>query len=413
MVKYREIIKRIIVGFMQKLFGKKTEQRSVVFYRHSYYHFYYLAQALRERGWDAIVVNIEPISGSNANYYHGEDINLYHDDPKIFYKKMRQFFRYASKRFKLVHFAGDGYLCFSNEYYQDPNPPDIIKWKKRGNKIAYTISGCNSGMSQTSVSQWSKKNNGLSVCDRCVWQENPVVCTDQIAFSWGQKVHQYCDLIFSETSPAIDYMRSHEKIVREPTTMSLDPDFWSPDLEIPEEHLLSKEEGELLIYHAVGNYDSRNTEKKNIKGTPAVFAAIERLKQEGHKVKLIFVTNKPNKVVRFYQAQADIIVDQLNYGRYGATAREGMMLGKPVICYINGFEYDSADQLQSLAECPLVSATEHSVYEELKKLILNPELRQSIAKKSREYALKWHAAAACAERYEAYYDQLFNTSHAR
>lgn len=33
-----------------------SNKRSVVFLHNSYYHFYYLAQALRRRGWDAVTV---------------------------------------------------------------------------------------------------------------------------------------------------------------------------------------------------------------------------------------------------------------------------------------------------------------------------------------------------------------------
>ena len=111
--------------------------------------------------------------------------------------------------------------------------------------------------------------------------------------------------------------------------------------------------------------------------------------------------------MRYYQAQADIIVDQLNYGRYGATAREGMMLGKPVICYMNKFEYREEDKLACLDECPLVSATEVDVYEVLKNLVENASLRVSLGEQSRSYALKWHSADACAARYEKVYDALF------
>lgn len=393
-----------MINFLQSLFSKK---RSVVFYRHSYYHFYYLAQALRKRGWDAIVVNLEPKSGLNSNYYHGEDVNLYDNDTVRFRKNISNFLFKAHLRFKLMHFAGDGCLCFYPEYSMSDCPPDIIQWRKKNKKIAYTISGCSSGVSPQTVSQWSLANNGLNVCERCVWQHNPEVCSEERNLAWGKKVHQYCDLIFSETSPALDYVQAGERIIREPITTCLDPTIWSPDLDIPKEHVIQKESDEILIYHAVGNYVSRNTETRNIKGTPFVFEAVERLKQEGHKIRLIFVTNKPNIVVRFYQLQADIIVDQLNYGRYGANAREGMMLGKPVICYLNKFEFDKNDYLKSLDECPLISATEHSVYDELKKLILNQEIRNSIGLKSREYALKWHSADACAERYERIYDKLF------
>ncbi|GGI80034.1 glycosyltransferase family 1 protein [Legionella impletisoli] len=396
------------MNFIKNLFNLNRKKRSVVFYRQSYYHFYYLAQALRKRGWDAIVVNLEPPTGVNANFYHGEDLNLYNEDPKIFRKNIKNFFNDAKHRFQLMHFAGDGYLSFFPEFATHDTPPDIIKWKSKNNKIAYTVSGCNSGRSQTSISKWSIADSGLSVCDRCIWQLNENVCNDKKNLAWGEKIHQYCDLIFSEAGPGLDYIAAQPNVIREPLTMCLDSSYWSPELVIPKEHRISRSENEVLIYHAMGNYNSRASESRNIKGTPFVFEAVERLQREGYNVKLIFITDKPNKEVRFYQAQADIIVDQLNYGRYGANAREGMMLGKPVICYLNKFEFNEKDKVACLDECPLISATEHTVYEALKKLILDPTLRKVVGNKSREYALKWHSATACAERYEKIYDKLFD-----
>lgn len=394
------------MSFIRWLLKKyRKPRRSVVFYRHSYYHFYYLAKALRKRGWDAIVVNLEAVDGANAHYYHGEDLNLFDPDPLLFNENIQKFIVKAKDRFKLMHFAGDGLLCFYPEHASLDSPPDIEEWKSAGNKVAYTVSGCNSGTSPTSVAQWSSEGNQQNVCSRCVLQQQPDACNDSRSLAWGGKVLRYCDLIFTETAPALDYTRAHEKVIRDPVTMCLDPKQWHPDLKVPTDYKLVRDEGEILIYHAVGNYQSRSNAERNIKGTPFVFAAVERLQQEGHKVRLIFITNQPNTVVRYYQVQADIIVDQLNYGRYGATAREGMMLGKPVICYLNAFEYDEQDVLPCLDECPLVSATEKNVYEVLKQLICDPQLRSEIGSASRNYAVKWHSADACAERYERIYDQ--------
>jgi hypothetical protein len=201
-------------------------------------------------------------------------------------------------------------------------------------------------------------------------------------------------------------MRSGRRVIREPVTTALDPKLWNSDLKVPQKHLRRNNESEVLIYHGVGNYQTRDQAGRNIKGTPAVLAAIERLKAEGHPVRLLFCTNLPSIEVKFVQVQADIIVDQLNYGRYGAQAREGMMLGKPVICYINPREYDPKDELTCLKEAPLVSATEDSIYAVLKDLVLDASKRHAIGEASRRYAMKWHSADACAERYERIYDEL-------
>ena len=98
-------------------------------------------------------------------------------------------------------------------------------------------------------------------------------------------------------------------------------------------------------------------------------AAIDRLRGEGVPVRLEFVTDMPSKDVRFIQVQADIIVDQLNYGRYGRNRREGMMLGRPTVCYINKNEPPGADRLESIETCPLSLGDGASIYEVLKDLL--------------------------------------------
>jgi hypothetical protein len=381
-------------------------RRSVVFLHHSYYHFYYLAQALRRRGWDAVTVSLEAPGGPHANFFHGEDVNLYSPDCSQFTYNLEEFFAHAKKRFGLLHFAGDGHMSFFPHYYASDEPPDIMEWRALGHKIAYTISGCNSGVAQSSVTQWSRTDGG-SVCDKCPWQQEPSVCSDAKNLAWGQKVDQFCDVIFTEASPALDYQAS-AKAVREPTTMCLDPSFWRPDLPVPQRFRIPRNDRELLVYHAFGNMDARTRNGRNIKGTGVVRAAVERLQAEGVPVRLVFVTGMKNVEVRFMQVQCDVIVDQLNYGRYGATAREGMMLGKPTVCYINRNEPRPEHALACMGELPLVSATEHTIYEVLRDLLLDPAKRAAIGQASRTYALKWHSADACAERYERLYDDVMN-----
>jgi hypothetical protein len=380
--------------------------RSVIFLNNSYYHFFYLAQALRRRGWDAISVSYEdPINGSNANFYHGEDYNLYSSNHQLMTSQIEELFENAKQRFQLLHFAGDGLMSFFPEHYLSDQPPDIMEWKRLGKKVAYTISGCSSAVSQTSVTLWSSMDPGKNFCANCPWQEIPTVCSDQKNLHWGRKIDQFCDVIFAETYPALDYLDS-PNVYFEPTTMCLDPNFWNSDLPIPNAFKVERQVGELIVYHAVGNYELRTKQGRNAKGTSYVFEVIEQLKAEGMPVRLIFAKDMKNSEVRYLQLQSDVIVDQLYAGRYGANAREGMMLGKPVICYINPYHFNPSRRALSLDECPLVSATPETLYDVLKDLLLDEHKRKQLGELGKDYALKWHSADLCAERYERVYDAL-------
>ncbi len=389
-------------------------RRSVLFLHHSYYHFYYQAKALRARGWAAVCVSVEDPGGAHRLYYHGEDLNLFSAHRPLYrytcsqlQYNVREFFDQARRRFALMHFSGDGHMSFfpDNWGWDGDVPWDIVEWKRAGKKLAYTVSGCNSGVAQTSVASWSRDEDGHAVCDKCVWQGRPDICSDAKNLRWGQTVTRCCDLVFAEGLPALDHLAG-AGVVREPTTTCLDPDVWSPNLRVPEPLRLARSAGELLVFHAVGNYQSRTIEGRNIKGTRAVVEAIERLQREGVRVRLIHPTETPNTEVRFLQAQCDVIVDQLNFGRYGAIAREGLMLGKPTICCLKADEPPGVAPLSCLEEVPLVPATEATVFAVLKRVLGDAAGRQAIGQASRAYALKWHSADACAARYELLYDGM-------
>jgi hypothetical protein len=380
-------------------------QRSVVFVNNAYYNFFYLARALRDRGWDAINVSVENPDGPNAIYYHGEDLNLYDADPDVMHRNIVGFFDEVKVRFRMVHFYGIGQMSFfptSYDYSDDFDvlPLDFIELKKLGIKIGNSNGGCSHGISQTAFSQWS-----AGCCNRCVWQNQPAVCSDRRNLAWGHKVESVVDLHATEGNPALDYQGT-KKCYREPLTTALDPEVWRPDLPIPERLRLQRTDDEVLIYHAVGNLKTRSSRTRNIKGTPAILDAIERLQAEGLKVRLEFATDVPNLDVRFIQAQCDIIIDQLNFGRYGATGREAMMLGKTTVCRLDPHEPDGVKTLQALTECPIVTADEASIYAVLRELVLDPDRRRITGEASRRYALKWHSAEACAQRYEEVYDRL-------
>jgi glycosyltransferase involved in cell wall biosynthesis len=385
--------------------------RNVLFLHNSYYHFFYLAKELRRRGWRALSVSFEDPNGANANYYHGEDLNLHDPDPLQQIANIEALYEFAKDHFDLLHFAGDGIMSFFPSNYALPDPPDIVEWKKLGKRVAYTISGCKSATAQTSVRAWSRQANGRGMCDNCPWENRPEVCSDAGNLEWAAKVHKYCDLVFSELQPSLDGLSSrHPNVVRGPVSMVLDPELWRPDLEIPAAFRLEREPGEVLVYHAFGNYDVRGTEGRNIKGTPAIHQAVERLRAEGFPVRLMFFSSVPNEIVRFYQAQADIVVDQLWAGSWGANGRESLMLGKPVVGFVNTYEHDPADVLEALTTTPVVNATVDTIYDVLRGLVQDPQRRADLGRRSREYALAWHAAAAGAARYELAYDAMLRRS---
>lgn len=123
------------------------------------------------------------------------------------------------------------------------------------------------------------------------------------------------------------------------------------------------------------------------KGTKYILAAVERLKAEGNVFEFkCLAARLAQKQVKEAISTADVYVDELRCGSYGATAVESMALGKPTVTYIRE---DLLDQYPS--DLPLVNANPDTIYDCLKKLIMDAELRHKIGNDSRLYAEKYHS----------------------
>ena len=387
--------------------GTKNSKRSVLFLHNGTYHFAHLAAALRRRGWDAVVISNTPMTQHDISLPNSQTTNLFSDDPREFRARLRALFNMTPIRFRMVHFGGEperntGFFRLGTD--QSVDSATESRWnfqnlKEKGVKIAYTTSGCFDGVRQSIFDS----HNGA--CAHCAWQLRPDLCSDTRNTVWGEFLTAICDLVAIEADYAHEW-RSQPFVYREPLTTALDHTHWHPGLEIPQQWRLSRADGELLVLHQVGNPAFRRFGGRDIRGTTALVAAVKRLQSENCKVKLVHPTNVPSREIRFLQAQADVIVDQLVIGRYGAQAREAMMLGKPTICHINRTEPLGVSELRCWRECPLIDATEETIYSVLKRLLLSAEERKRIGKASSAYAMKWHAADSAAERYEKIYDRI-------
>lgn len=315
--------------------------------------------------------------------------------------------------YDIIHFTGVNsmrYFYFFNWHLFGTMPIvwDIRLLKQLGKKIVFTITGCHDGVSQTAFRRWGPE----PVCDICRWKDNPDVCSDKSNLAWGKLRNELSDYIVNLGGNNVDHNDS--PIVHEvPEFYCLDTNVWKPDLLVPTNYALPYPSETVKIFHSVGNFDSRTEagSQKNIKCTHIIIPVVERLKREGHKVELLFFNDVPNFKLRYYQSQADIFVDMLTYGFYGATMREFWMLGKPTVCFLrpewlNRMKLEVPEYVRDL---PAVNATPETVYAVLKDLITHPEKRRAIGARSREFAVRWHSANAGAKRLDEIYSRLLYT----
>lgn len=152
----------------------------------------------------------------------------------------------------------------------------------------------------------------------------------------------------------------------------------------------------LRILHAPSN--------RAVKGTNLILAALDLLKSEGYRLELLLVEGMSNKEARKIYQTADILIDQLYAGWYGALAVELMALGKPVIAYIR--EGDLKFIPKKMADdLPIINAAPSEICDVLRSvLLMSPREINQLGLASRAYVEKWHDPLVIAKKVKSDYE---------
>lgn len=146
-----------------------------------------------------------------------------------------------------------------------------------------------------------------------------------------------------------------------------------------------------------------------LKGTEYIIKAIDELRAEGYSVKLILLENiKNDRVIEILNTEADILVEQLLQG-YALSGIEGMAAGLPVLSNLDDNEIDRKiyRRFSFLNECPILSTNPENVKENIKLLILNPSLRNTLGKASRAYVEKYHSKKSAQYMFNKIIDKIW------
>ncbi len=150
--------------------------------------------------------------------------------------------------------------------------------------------------------------------------------------------------------------------------------------------------GKIKIVHA-----PTNREKK---GTKYVLAAIDRLIKEKYNIDFHLIENKTNEYVMETCKDADIIIDQLVLESHGIFPLENMAFGKPVLCRID------EKFLKYYPGLPILRTDPDNIYENLKMLIENPDLRKELGEKGRKYVEQVHDSKKIAKQLLDLYEKI-------
>ena len=383
---------------------------AVLYVGQSYYHAWYLSRELRRLGWRADVLDFDH-NPSGTDLYHGRDFHLPAGGSEIVADAHLDFLEYALDTYDVFHFSNAHALAFGLQlqaHFAALYHPgaDIELLRAHGKKIVYSNNGCLDGVAQSSFASWDP----VPACSLCPFRDRPEICSDDRNLAWGEFRNRMADLQATTGGNRADF-NNDARVHEIPEFYCLDPDLWNPDMVVPTNYRVPIADSTIKLYHSIGNLEMRRGRGgRNMKGTHVFVPLAESLQRQGLDVDLMFFHDVPSEKIRYYQAQADVVLDQLTIGWFGANARESMMLGKPVVCWLRPSWLEQvARQLPDYVdELPVISATEETVEDVVADLVTDPDRRRELGERGRAFALKWHSAEAGARRMDDLYRRLLD-----
>jgi len=147
-----------------------------------------------------------------------------------------------------------------------------------------------------------------------------------------------------------------------------------------------KVEGTITIVHAPSD--------GAIKGTPAILAALETLKDR-YDFELLLVEGLPHEeAMRLYQS-ADIVIDQILAGWYGGFAVEAMAMGKPVLCYMREEDFGNVPA-EMIADLPIRDIRPAHLAEDIAAVLDRRAEWPDWSLAARRFVERWHDPATIA-----------------
>jgi len=143
---------------------------------------------------------------------------------------------------------------------------------------------------------------------------------------------------------------------------------------------------------------------RSAKGSQYILQALENLKKR-FDIEIVLVENIPyQEALRDYE-KADLIIDQVLTGWYGAAAVEAMKMGKPVGVYIReeDLQFIPKEMAKDLKET-IININPNNIESILEEYLENPQRLYFKSQASSEYVHKWHDPVYVAGITKSFYE---------
>ena len=275
----------------------------------------------------------------------------------------------------LLHFLGRGISLVDLPYYD-----------ARARKVV-TFNGCDARQKFPTMARNSAAGNAVAACFQadCYGGMCNSGQLDRNRRDAIEKADRHADHFFA-VNPDLLYFLPRSKTTFLPYAVS------RPSAAVKEEFFAGDA---VHIVHA--------PTQRAAKGTPVILAALEALaREEGDRLRVTIVEGRTQAEAQEIYRTADLVIDQVLVGWYGAVAVEAMYAGIPVACYVND------DHLRHVPEAmardlPLLRVTPATLLDELRRFVRNRDIAVDLSVRGRAFAECWHDPHRLARITEAAY----------
>lgn len=293
-------------------------------------------------------------------------------------KKLLAAFYHYRKGYDVYHFNFGSSLIDAARY--NLNLWDLAFYDKKARKVV-TYNGCDARQKYATIQRtsYSACHNDDCYDGICMDSKHDVIARKRIA-----KMSSYVDHIFAVNPDLLWFLPEGATFL--PYTIS---NF--DDIEYQGEVAQKKV---FTIVHA--------PTQRGAKGTEYILPVLNKIEQSTKNIKVILVENVPRAEALNIYSQADLVVDQLLVGWYGALAVEVMKMGKPVVCYIREEDLKFVPEPMR-KDLPLIEARIDNFEDVVYYCIENPDFLREKARASLEYVQNWHNPRYVAGLVKEYY----------
>ena len=326
-----------------------------------------LAQAQKTLGMHAEVVVLE------RNYLdYPVDRVIFPDQARargnLRYPRLLREVMHLRSRFDVFHFDFGTSLI---DRWKKGKPLLDLPWYKKKGKIAVTYNGCDARQQDLTVRRYP-----FSACP----QEScyPAICgaeLDELKRKRIERFDRYADVIFAVSPDLLPFLPA--RALHLPCAI--------PHWERIETLPFRLPARALRVVHAPTN--------RAAKGSDLIVRALTRLKAEvGDRLEFTLIENLPNHEALKLYAEADLIIDQILIGWYGAFAVEAMKMGKPVMAFLRDEDLGFVHPRMA-AQCreAVLVADPADIEDRLRTVLDNPELLKRHRDAALDFVHAWHS----------------------